>query len=114
MTDLFAHAASKPYTSILLFRNNKIQIQIDAILLKRDVLKHTPVNHLVLAQEETEEEGNNGEDNSMYESSNIRGRTTVLVILQSKQPFPFALWRKCEKHTRTQYKEEECSSPGTG
>lgn len=50
----------------------------------------------------------------MHESSNIRGRTTVLVILQSKQPFPLALWRKREKHTRTQYKEEECSSPGTG
>tara|TARA_Y100000385_G_scaffold109916_2_gene114115 strand:- start:1684 stop:1926 length:243 start_codon:yes stop_codon:yes gene_type:complete len=50
----------------------------------------------------------------MHENSKIRSRTTVLVILQSKQPFSLALWRKCEKHTRTQYKEEQCSSPGTG
>ncbi len=91
----------------------KFRYKSTPFFLKRDVLKHTSIDHLVLAQEETEEEGDNGEDNSMYEGGKIRGRTTVLVVLQSKQPFPFALWRKCEKHTGTQYKEEECSSPGT-
>ena len=85
--DIDWDAVLEGYWSGLPMPHQKPESEKDAILLKRDVLKtHTSIDHLVLAQEETEEEGNNGEDNSMYESSKIRGRTTVLVILQSKQP----------------------------